>query len=96
MATEPAESDTTVFGKYDPVFLAHLCQPGFVCCILREMIVMNFNVRAGAAQCLSNRLLSKGSIEEESRRFRRLLFEARTGSLLRFHSWGGRSRPLTL
>ncbi len=63
---------------------------------LGEMIVVNFNLGAYAAQCLGNRLFSEGTIKEESRRFRRLLFEARNGSLLRFHSRGGRSRPLIL
>ena len=53
-------------------------QPFFIRCVLGKMVVVNFRVEAGLAK--SSRYLdsSKRSVEEVSRRLRRLLLIIRT------------------
>ena len=87
-----AITNSSIFGENDPTSLADLTQPVFVGRRRWEVIVVNLDLRSGESQGCGDNLVTKGTVDEENKRFRRLVRRARTGSRLQSPAACDRSR----
>ena len=59
-----------VFSQYNPSAFACFGQPHLVLCVLREMVVMKFDLRSGVTKRVRNNAAAEGTVNEEDQRLR--------------------------
>lgn len=59
-----------VFRQYNPAAFARFGQPGLVLCVLREMVVMKFDLRSGVTERIGNNTAAERTVNEEDQRLR--------------------------